>query len=60
VVSFDVVRRRRRSYDRALGAYRAAILEAVEQGASYAQLARALGVSRQSVRQTARRHSSDA
>jgi DNA-directed RNA polymerase specialized sigma24 family protein len=55
VSSFDQVRRRRRAYDRALGAYRAAILAELERGTSYAELARALGVSRQTIRQLALR-----
>lgn len=53
---FPEVLKRRRAFDRAAGAYRAAILEALEQGATYAELARALGVSRQAVRQLAERH----
>ena len=51
--SFDLVRRRRRSYERALASYRQAIVAELDRGTSYATLARALGVSRQSVRQIA-------
>ena len=54
-MTYDDVRRRRRAYDRALGAYRAAILAELERGTSYAELARALGISRQAVRQIATR-----
>jgi len=57
---FDLVRRRRRSYERALAAYRQAIVAELDRGTSYVTLARALGVSRQSVRQLAIRERSNA
>ena len=51
----DSVKRAARAKTRADARYREAIQQALEAGSTYAEVARALGLSRQAIRQAARR-----